>query len=224
MRDDIKTQGIVLRRTNYGEADRILNIITPEGKVSAIARGSRKEKSKLAGGIEMFTLADFRIHTGRGELGVVTSAKMLEHYGGILKDYERMEFAGIVLKKISAAAENSGGNEFFEITRQCLKELSNGTNLALVKSWFWLNLARVSGEEVNLYRDTSGERLRADEKYDWDVGEMGFARRERGGYGADEIKMLRILVTSGLDVAKRVKLTEEMGAKILHLAQIVGKI
>ena len=53
-RSDIKTLAYVLRRTNYGEADRILNIITPNGKISAIAKGARKEKSKLAGGIEMF--------------------------------------------------------------------------------------------------------------------------------------------------------------------------
>ena len=53
---DIRTKAFVLKRTNYREADRILNLITPEGKISAIARGARREKSKLAGGIEMFCL------------------------------------------------------------------------------------------------------------------------------------------------------------------------
>lgn len=51
---DLRTQAIVLRRTNYGESDRILNLLTPEGKVSVIARGVRKEKSRLAGSIELF--------------------------------------------------------------------------------------------------------------------------------------------------------------------------
>ncbi|HRQ86596.1 MAG TPA: recombination protein O N-terminal domain-containing protein, partial [Candidatus Saccharibacteria bacterium] len=46
-----RTRAIILRRTNYGEADRILQLLTPEGRKSAIARGVRKEKSKLAGGI-----------------------------------------------------------------------------------------------------------------------------------------------------------------------------
>ena len=44
---DIKTCAYVLRRTNYGEADRILNIITPLGKMSVIAKSVRKEKSNL---------------------------------------------------------------------------------------------------------------------------------------------------------------------------------
>ena len=51
-----KTLTIVLRRTDFGEADRILTLLTPEGKKTAIARGVRKPKSKLAGGIELFSL------------------------------------------------------------------------------------------------------------------------------------------------------------------------
>ena len=69
MRDDIKTLGLVLRRTNYGEADRILNIITPTGKISAMAKGVRRARSKLAGGVEMFSLSEYVIHCGRGGWG-----------------------------------------------------------------------------------------------------------------------------------------------------------
>ena len=53
---DLRTKAIVLRRTDYGEADRILQLLTPSGKRSVIARGVRKEKSKLAGGIELFSV------------------------------------------------------------------------------------------------------------------------------------------------------------------------
>ena len=49
-----RTQAIVLRRTNFGEADRILTLLTPLGQRGAMARGVRREKSKLAGGIELF--------------------------------------------------------------------------------------------------------------------------------------------------------------------------
>ena len=62
---DIRTKAIVLRRTNYGEADRILNLLTEKGLISAIAHGVRKEKSKLAGGIELFCVSDITAHEGR---------------------------------------------------------------------------------------------------------------------------------------------------------------
>ena len=88
---DIKTQGIVLRRTNYGEADRILAIITPEGKMSVMARGVRKPKSRLAGGVEMFTVSEMMVHVGRAELGALTGARMVEHYEGIMKDYNKID-------------------------------------------------------------------------------------------------------------------------------------
>ena len=118
MAEDIKTRGIILRRTNYGEADRILNIITPSGKISAIAKGVRRPRSKLAGGVEMFTLSDLQIHLGRSDLGVVTGARMCQHYRHILEYYERMTLAGLVLKRISAASEHSDTAEWFNITQQ----------------------------------------------------------------------------------------------------------
>ena len=50
MTQTLRTKCIILRRTNYGEADRILTVLTPEhGQLSVMARGVRKEKSRLAG-------------------------------------------------------------------------------------------------------------------------------------------------------------------------------
>ncbi|HMM62356.1 MAG TPA: DNA repair protein RecO, partial [Candidatus Saccharibacteria bacterium] len=87
-----RTRAIVLRRTNYGEADRILQLLTPDGKRSVMARGVRREKSKLAGGIELFAISDVVIGEGKGELGVLTSSRLVQFYGNILKDFDRMQF------------------------------------------------------------------------------------------------------------------------------------
>ena len=138
---DIRTLGYVLRRTNYGEADRILNLITPQGKISAVAKGARKEKSKLAGGIEMFTLTDFNIHLAKNELGVVTGAKMVKHYGEIVKDFSKMELAAMMLKKTNRVAENSDSLEYFKILDQSLAELNVGKDTKLIEAWFLMNLA-----------------------------------------------------------------------------------
>ena len=224
MAEDLKTLGIVLRRTNYGEADRILNIITPMGKISAIAKGVRRARSKLAGGVEMFTLAELQVYRGRSELGVVTGARMKRSYGGILKDYERMELAGLVLKKIAVAAEHTDSPEWFGLTRQVLEGLDEGADVRKVEAWFLLNLMRVSGEEVNLYRDDSGEKLKVEMKYDWDVGEKAFAQRESGVYGADEIKLLR-LMSSGVELkmVQRVRAEEDLWERVLGLARVMAE-
>ncbi len=209
--EDLKTLGIVLRRTNYGEADRILNILTPEGKISAMARGVRKARSKLAGGVEMFTLAELTIHRGRGELGIITGARMKEHYEKIVRDYERMEAAAEILKKVGKVAERMDAPEFFEITRAAFSEINNETDVAFVKSWFLMNLRRISGEEANLCRDVDGEKLAAEKTYDWDFRENAFFENPNGKYSANEIKMLRLMTTMQIADLKRVR--AEAGVK-----------
>lgn len=218
---EIKTLAFVLRRTNYGEADRILNLITPNGKMSAIAKGARKAKSKLAGGIEMFSKVELIIHPGRGELGVVTSARMLKYHGGILADYEKMELAAWVLKKVSLLAEGTENPEYFKIVEQVLSELDNGTNVSLVESWAILNLKKAMGEEVNVYRDKDDKKLAVDGRYSWDAMEMVFDKNENGDYSADEIKMLRLMLGAELKIVKRVKGSEAMMPKILGLTKTI---
>lgn len=221
---DIRTNAYVLRRTNYGEADRILNLITPLGKMSAIAKGVRKEKSKLAGSVEMFSLIDINIHQGKSEFGVITSAKMLKFYDRIISDLGKMELAAFALKRINVAAEHSDNPDYFKIIDQTLNAINNGVNNELVEAWFLFNLLRASGEQINLYRDTDGELLDAEEKYEWDFSEDALRKRPSGRISGDEIKMMRLLTTTSLWTSAKVKNTENMIPLILHIARGLNKL
>jgi DNA repair protein RecO (recombination protein O) len=87
----IKTEGIVLRSLRYGEADRILHLYTPtRGRISAIAKGVRKAKSRFGGRLEPFFRLDLVLYEGRSELLTVTSAetvaahpRLREHAGAL---------------------------------------------------------------------------------------------------------------------------------------------
>ncbi len=223
MQSDIRTLAYVLRRTNYGEADRILNLITPNGKMSAIAKGVRKEKSKLAGGIEMFSLVELVIHTGKSEMGTITSAKMLKFYDKILKDYSKVELAATILKKVSIASENSGSSNYFEIVDECMAALNSGVNTALIESWFLLNMVKESGEDINLYRSIDGEKLSPEKKYVFDTLDSSFCEKENGDYGANEIKVLRLMVTNKLSTVSKIKDYEQYLPSIVKFARIVAK-
>lgn len=221
--NEIRTLAYVLKRTNYGEADRILNLITPNGKMAAIAKGVRKTKSKLAGGVEMFSLVDLNIHQGRSEFGVVTSAKLLKYLSGLTLDLNKMELAAAILKKVSLVSESSDSPEFFTIVDQSLTGLNGGMDERLVEAWFWLNLARASGEEINLYRDVKGEKLVENGRYEWDNYQMALTPQEYGEIGSDEIKMMRLMVSVELNVVARIKEPGEMLKVILPIARAVGK-
>ena len=217
--NDIRTVGYVLRRTNYGEADRILNLITPVGKIAVIARGVRKMKSKLAGGIEPFTRSDFQIHQGRGELGILTSAKMQKYYSRIVQNLERMELAAKILKRVDAVAENTNSEEYFMLVDQGLAAIDAGENLELVEAWFLLNLKRIMGEEVNLYRDVNGEKLEVDEKYNWDSFERALRLDAKGKFGVNEIKMLRLMASNDLNIVRKIKYEPQVLEPISELVR-----
>ncbi|HZB98246.1 MAG TPA: DNA repair protein RecO [Candidatus Sulfotelmatobacter sp.] len=72
-------EGIVLRRVDYGESDRILTILTREhGKIGVIARGARKSGSRLAAHTDLFSRSRMGLARGRGELEVLTQAQRSE--------------------------------------------------------------------------------------------------------------------------------------------------
>jgi len=209
---DIKTRAIVLRRTNYGEADRILNVLTPEGKKSVIAKGVRREKSKLAGGIELFSVSNITIHEGKGDLGILTSSRLQDFYSHILEDYATLQFAYEVLKSVNKKSENLYSSEFFDITAQALAGLNSTGFNPLIAAWWWLNLARAAGDSINFHTDTDGHKLKPDQNYLWDPTDLALrpttvilnSIQNPDLISADHIKLLRLLISSPLSTALKV--------------------
>jgi DNA repair protein RecO (recombination protein O) len=87
----LKTEAVVLRSIRYGEADRILHVYTPHrGRVSAIAKGVRRARSRFGGRLEPFFRLRLELYEGRGELLTVTGAhtidghpRLREHAGAL---------------------------------------------------------------------------------------------------------------------------------------------
>ncbi|MDE3070067.1 MAG: DNA repair protein RecO [Acidobacteriota bacterium] len=74
----IKTDAVVLRSIRYGEADRVLHLYTSEhGRVGAIAKGSRRPRSRFGGRLEPFFRLRLELHQGRSDLMTVTGAQTI---------------------------------------------------------------------------------------------------------------------------------------------------
>jgi DNA repair protein RecO (recombination protein O) len=70
-----KTEAIVLRSIRYGEADRVLHLYSAtRGRIGAIAKGSRRPKTRFGGRLEPFFRLQLVLYEGRGDLATVTSA------------------------------------------------------------------------------------------------------------------------------------------------------
>ncbi len=203
----IRTKAIVLRRTNYGEADRIVNLLTPEyGKLSVMAKSVRREKSKLAGGIELFARCDVTVNTGKGDLGILTGARLEQFYKNILNDYDRLQFGYEVIKQISKAADQLDEPAFFDLLDQALASLNDEEiDLKVVKAWFWLQLAILLGVGLNLATDNNGMKLVEDARYSFDSNDSVLVFHENGDVRSDHIKLLRLLSAQPPKVAMQVQ-------------------
>ena len=223
---DLRTKAIVLKRTNYGEADRILQLLTPEGKKSVMAKGVRREKSKLAGGIELFSVSEVVIHEGKGELGILTSAKLLEHYDAFVGDVELLDLGGRLMREASRRAEQAETPEFFNVLRQCMeaaqKHAASGSPSRykeLLWAWASMNMLMASGEEINLKYDTAGEKLSASSQYVWNVEDGALTMRDGGPVTAEHIKLMRLMASSPLEICMKVTGFGELLDEVLYIVR-----
>jgi DNA repair protein RecO (recombination protein O) len=93
MAGPVKTEAVVLRSMRYGEADRILHVYTPHrGRISAIAKGVRRTRSRFGGRLEPFRLR-MDLHEGRGELLTVTGAQTVDAYPRLRGDARALDSA-----------------------------------------------------------------------------------------------------------------------------------
>jgi DNA repair protein RecO (recombination protein O) len=90
----VKTEAVVLRSMRYGEADRILHLYTPNrGRVSAIAKGVRRARSRFGGRLEPFFRLNIELHEGRGELLTVTGAQTVDGHSRLRGDGRALDAA-----------------------------------------------------------------------------------------------------------------------------------
>ena len=225
---DLRTEAIVLRRTDYGEADRILQLLTPEGKKSVVAKGVRREKSKLAGGIELFSVSEVVIHEGKSDLGILTGAKLVEYYDAFVKDIELIEMGGAMMRSVNARAEQVESPEFYKILKQSLQVMQKHAGEEsrwkdILRAWWGINLTRASGEEMNLNFDTDGEKLAIDGRYYWDEENAALSKARTGRIGADHIKMMRLMAAGPAELSLKVQGADALIDEVLYIARCVEK-
>lgn len=193
--NQLVTTAIVLTRTDFGEADRILTLLTPEhGKLRLMARGVRRVKSKLAGGIELFSVSEITFIKGRGELGTLVSSRLKKYYGTIVQDVDRTMAAYELIKALNKATEDEAGAEYFELLKDAFEALDDAAvPLGVIQFWFMAQLLREAGHTPNLHTDTAGNKLEAGQTYEFSFEDMAFTPMpDRGHFTADHIKLLRI--------------------------------
>jgi DNA repair protein RecO (recombination protein O) len=111
MPGNFKTEAVVLRSIRYGEADRIVHLYSAtRGRIGAIAKGSRRPKSRFGGRLEPFFRLNLVLYEGRGDLFTVTGASTVDGHGTLRSNGPALGSAGracdAVLRLLDSAEEN----------------------------------------------------------------------------------------------------------------------
>lgn len=224
--NSLKTRGIVLKRTDYGEADRIVTVLTPDqGKLRLMARGVRKPKAKLAGGIELFSVSDMSFVRGRGEIGTLISTRLDKHYGRIIQDIDRVQAGYDLLKMIDRATEDEPEPEYFQLMEEALAAVDDpGISLELIRAWFGAHLLKLAGHAPNLATAAGGGVLSETARYTFDFDHMAFEPAPRGRFAPADIKFLRLLFSPHhpATIAKVHGLPDRLSAAGPLVSQMLG--
>jgi DNA repair protein RecO (recombination protein O) len=136
-----QTEAIVLKRIKLGEADRILTLYTADlGKIKAVAKGTRRPKSKLGGHVELLTHSLLMLARGRN-LDIITQAQTIDNFLALKDDLGRISYSLYILELVdSFTAEHIENRRLFSLLLDTLHRLSQAEDGESVLRYFELHL------------------------------------------------------------------------------------
>ncbi len=225
------TEAIVLRRTDYGEADRILTLFTPKsGKVRAIAKGARRTTSRLAGHLEPFTRTQLLLATGR-ELDIVTQAEACERLDHLRDDLWHATGAWYAAELVDRFLQDADPHpRLYQLFTQTLRRLDEGAaNPGESRGWlalryFELHLLEELGYRPALHQCAGCDTPLTPMENGYSA-ELGGAlcpqcsRYAQRRLSLDALKVLRLLQSSEWEAVPRLRLAAGLQGEIEAVLQ-----
>jgi DNA repair protein RecO (recombination protein O) len=220
------TEAVVLRRVDYGEADRILTLFTPQaGKIHAIAKGVRRTTSRLAGHLEPFARTQLLLAKGR-DLDIVTQAEARERLDHLRDDHWHATGAWYAGELVDRFLEDADPHpRLYHLFTRTLQRLNQGAaNPAESRGWlalryFELHLLGELGYRPALHQCAGCDTpLTAIENgYNAELGGAlcpQCSRYAQRRLSLDVQKVLRLLQTTEWDAVPRLRLGQGLQAEI----------
>lgn len=209
-----RTEAIVLSRSDFGEADRLLTLFSPDyGKIRAIAKGARKPQSRKTGHVELFMRSRFLIAEGR-DLGIVTQAEMIDGYPALRDDLVRTTYAsyfGELLDRFTA--DEDPHRDIYELLAGTLAALTTADDVLLLARYYELRLLSLTGFQPRLFNCVSCNEPIAeqDQYFSAELGgllgpECLAADRRAMPIQAGAVKVMRYLQTRPWDTVRQLHL------------------
>lgn len=149
----LRTEVVVLRHTDWGEADRLLVLFSREaGKLRAVAKGARKLRSRKAGHLEPFTRVMLMLARGR-DFWIVTQAETVDAYLPLREDLVRIGYGAYVLELMDRFTYEEGQNRaLYQLLTDTLERISMLPDPFVAVRYYEIRLLDVLGFRPELAR------------------------------------------------------------------------
>ena len=223
-----KTEAIVLKHIPLGEADYLLTLYTPDnGKIKAVARGSRRIKSRLGGHVEPLMHTSFVLNTGRN-LDVVNQAEVIEGFRSIREDIQSLNLALYMVELVDHITEENEPNQpIYKLMLDCMHSIANDPP-ATVLQYFQLRVIDYSGFRPELYNCVECSNIIEANKHRFSLATGGVLCLNCKPSGAtilplslDTLKLLRFFLRYDLP---RIQKLRVYGNNLLELNRIIENI
>jgi len=218
-----QADAIVLRRLDYGEADRILTLLTREhGKLAAIAKGARKSKTRMGSSLDLFGRSQMMLAKG-ANLDVVAQVERRGDVRHISGDLERTAYACLVAEVVDKVLEDRHPvDDIFDLVVVTLGRMNAPERLPRADSaWFVMRMLDLLGYMPQLHACAScGNAL--PEAASWFSPLLGgvlcaaCADHNQSGspLSINALKVLRLMAADEADLFDRLRVTRELLAEI----------
>ncbi|HUS15024.1 MAG TPA: DNA repair protein RecO [Chloroflexia bacterium] len=146
-----RTEAIVLRRSEIGEADYILTLFTPHlGKIRVVAKGVRKPTSHMGGHVELFSRSRMQLATARN-LDIVTQCEVLDAHRPIGEELDRIAYAFYLVELIDRLTPDEQENyAVYKLLADGLSHLDTAGTPELLQHWYEIQLLGLLGYRPEL--------------------------------------------------------------------------
>ena len=192
----LRVESVVLRHSDWGEADRLLTIFSREqGKLRCVAKGARKLLSRKAGHLEPFTRVALLLARG-SDLWIVTQAETVDAYTQIREDLERTATAAYVVELLDRFTYEEGENfHLYQLLVDTLHRIaSEEQDLFLPVRYYEIHLLDILGFKPELFRCVRcrEEIQPVDQYFSFLLGGVLCPKDGPGAEGARPISMLAL--------------------------------
>jgi DNA repair protein RecO (recombination protein O) len=218
-----RVQAIVIRRRDWGEADRLLTLYSHErGKMQAVAKGARKPASRKAGHVELFTHVRLLIARSRS-IDIITQAETVEAHHQLRESLERSTLAHYFAELLDRfTGEGEPDQALFNLLDSSLTWLCQADDLRLATRYYELRLLELAGFQPELhYCPSCHQELQAVEDNFFSPAQGGALcqncgdnRRDAFALSLRAFKVLRYGQTRDWDHFRRLRLTPSLHTQV----------